>query len=48
MRIARGAPGQARGEHGRADVVVVVDLRGGIARVGAQDPPGAEGSASPA
>ena len=39
MRIARGAPGQARGEHGRADVVIVVYLRCGLAWAGAKDPP---------
>lgn len=38
--IAGCTPGQARGEHGCADVVIVVDLRAGLARVDAQDPPG--------
>jgi len=32
MGAAGCAPGQARGEHRRADVAIVVDLRGGLAR----------------
>ena len=38
--IAGGALGQGSGEHAGGGVVVVVDLSGGLARVGAQDPPG--------
>ena len=34
LGVSGGAPGQARGEHGCADVVIVVDLRGGRRYIG--------------
>src|SRR5712691_12469847 len=38
--VAGGAFGQGSGEYAGGGVVVIVDLGGGLARVGAQDPAG--------